>query len=183
MDSSGLGFRGTVLAGLVVAAVVGIVTWLLGFLPQAWRGIVVVAHWLWRVLAYSVPVPVVVLVIIAGFGLYAWRKLATSARVQPAESVSFDDPSANDAVALSANETLVVCLLARADGEWMRLESIASKLNLPNLLVEQALERLLARGLIRHQNHVLEGPLFRLSSTGRDLAIDENFIPDRRGRA
>ena len=180
MDSGGLGFWRTVcasiLAGVAVVAIVAVASRAFGFHHQAWTAIVAAAGWCWRVLTFLVPVPAMILALVA---LWVWRKIAAGGRIRPTGSRPSSASSPDNSVTLSANETLVVCLLARADGAWMRPETMASKLNLPNLLVEQALERLLARGLILHQNHVLDGPQIRLSSRGRDLAIDESFVPNR----
>lgn len=179
MGSDGLGFRGTVLAGLVVAAIVAVATWLLGFLPQAWGGVVVAARWLGRALAFSVPVPVVVLVIFAGFALYVWRSAVLRKREARAHKVVESKPreaTAVESAPLTDNEVSIIRLLAGADGKWMTLFELARRAALANLVTEQAVDRLLERDFLKQTVSMERGRMYCLSRTGRDYAIAEGYV-------
>lgn len=77
---------------------------------------------------------------------------------------------------LSETELVVIRLLAAADGRWAGIEEIASEAHLSRLLTEQALEKLFAKGFLRDTHNYLHGTTFRLSSAGRDYAIEEGFV-------
>src|SRR5690348_6410348 len=119
MDSGGLGFRGTVLAGLVVAvlapAILAGASWLFGFHHQAWLAVVTTAHVVGDALAYSVPVPVALLVIFAGFVFYVWRGAVLrkrGARAKQTAVASRTTAAVAEPTPLSDNEIKVVRLLA-----------------------------------------------------------------------
>lgn len=196
MDSGGLGFWGTVWAGVVVAAIVGIASWLFSFHHAAWLWMATVASSIWTALIF--PVPVSVVVIFAAAFLYLWRRgrrrtvVATSAGNRSPSIVgplvaadSFeeqDEPAKPAPIAtggpapLTVNEISIVRLLAGADGKSMTLAELARRASLPNLITEQAIERLLNRKLLAQTVNYTYGRVYRLSPTGRDYAIAEGFV-------
>jgi len=188
MDSGGLGFRGTVLAGLVVAivapAILAGASWVFNFHHQAWLIVLAVSQWIGSVLAYSVPVPIVLLVIFAGFALYVGRGAVLRKREAQAERAvaSTAWPADSRAVVKAEpapptdNEIAVLRLLARADGKWMGVMELARRAALANLITEQALDRLRDRGFLKWSAGM--GVLsYRLSPEGRDYAIANGYVP------
>ena len=77
---------------------------------------------------------------------------------------------------LTENELRVVRLLAAADGRWVNLNEIAVDIRLSRLLTEQSLENLFAKGFLRDSHNYLHGTSFRLSSEGRDYAIEQGLV-------
>jgi len=58
----------------------------------------------------------------------------------------------------------------------MTLAELARRASLPNLITEQAIERLLNRKLLAQTVNYTYGRVYRLSPTGRDYAIAEGFV-------
>jgi hypothetical protein len=196
MNSGGLGFWGTVWAGVVVAAIVGIASWLFSFHHAAWLWMASVASGIWTTLIFSVPVPVSVVVIFAAAFLYLWRRgrrrtvAATSAGnrspsiVGPlvaADSFEEQDKPVRPAT-LTDNEIEIVRVLAKADGRRMTKEGLARAAGLPNLFAEQAIDRLSGRNLL-HQVSTLDRVAYYLSPAGRDYAIAEGYVARPDGAA
>jgi hypothetical protein len=77
---------------------------------------------------------------------------------------------------ISANEISIIRLFASEDERWLGLEHIWPEVNLSRLVAEQALERLNKRGFLLESANYLHGSTFRLSSSGRDYAIDQGFV-------
>lgn len=183
MDSGGLGFWRTVwasiLAGVAVVAIVAAASWAFGFHHQVWLAIVAVVGWLWGVLAYSVPVPVSLLAIFAGFVLYVWRSAVLRKREPLAERTA-ESAHAAATVAQSAppsdNEIKVVRLLAMADGKSMTRNELAPRAALSNLVTDQAIERLLNRKFVVQIINTAYRQAYILSPEGRDYAIAEGYV-------
>ena len=76
----------------------------------------------------------------------------------------------------SANEESVIKILAAADGQWMELDEIATSLRLSHLVTEQAVERLFGLNFLIDSLSYVRGRSFRLSSKGRDYAIEHNYV-------
>lgn len=187
MDSDGLGFWrtvwGNILAGVAVVAIVAAAPWVFGFHHKAWLVIAGVVGWLWGVLTYSVPVPVVVLLLFAGLGVYLWRSLVLQKQAvreltehQMHSSAATARTKAEPAP-LSDNEGAIVRLLARADGKGVTAGELAQRAALAKLVAEQALDHLRARGFIKEVVSWEYARLYSLSPAGRDYAIDKGYVP------
>lgn len=198
MDSGNLGFWGTVWAGVVVASIVGVASWLFSFHHAAWLWVASVASGIWAALIFPVSVPVSVVVIFAAAFLYLLRRgrrrtfaATTTGDRSPtivgplvaADSFEEQDEPAKPAplatggpAPLTDNEISIVRLLAGADGKSMTLAELARRASLPNLITEQAIERLLNRKLLAQTVNYTYGRMYRLSPTGRDYAIAEGFV-------
>lgn len=70
----------------------------------------------------------------------------------------------------------VIRALVAADGQWLRVDHIAPRIQASRLLTEQVLERLLNRKLILEASNYIHGSSFRLSPEGRDYAINQGYV-------
>ena len=70
MSGGGLGFRGTVIASVLSALIVTLLTWLFGFWPAIWSWIVKTSATVFEWTSYSIPIPVSVLILLAGIWIY-----------------------------------------------------------------------------------------------------------------
>lgn len=174
MKSGGLGFWGTVAASVLALLIGTFISWVLGFHHRVWLAVVAVAGSLGRALTFSVPVPVVVLVILAGILLYSLRFRLRYRPSQSAVAGSTEQPRTAQSPLLE-NEVLVIRLLAAVDGRWLLTSEIAGRARLSVLVTEQAIERLMNRQFVAYSRDLLHGTVFRLSSLGRDYAIDAGF--------
>lgn len=189
MSKGGLGFRATVVAGVLSALITAFITWLLGFWPAIWSWIVKATVTLWGWVTYSIPVPAGIFVLVAVVFLYRWRRQPHASKVgdvvhqrshasrpAPTDNILPQHTESASNPSLSKNEIRIVHLFAVTDGKWLGIDDIASNIELPRLLVEQALERLNERGFLKTKHNSVHGTFFRLSSEGRDYAIDQGYV-------
>lgn len=148
--------------GALATAAVG---WFLGLLPAGWQAISAAALWAWNALFISISLPVIVLLplgalVVVGIGAI-WPKAAAQAP--------------ESARPLGELEQRVLGVLARADGS-VYFDRAAEELQIPKLLLERALDRLLERGLIQADRpHVLYGSRIFLTPDGRDYVIEKGY--------
>jgi hypothetical protein len=133
-----------------------------------------VAGWVWGVLAYSVPVPAVVLVMLAGFVLYLWRRAALPKRAVQTERTA--QIAVAEPAPLTDNEIIVVRLLARADGECVTPLQLAARAALSNLVMDQTLERLVNRKFLAPMFNRMHQRAYHLCPAGRDYAIAAGYV-------
>lgn len=76
----------------------------------------------------------------------------------------------------SGNEESIIQLLAEADGRWLSLVLIAEHLHLSNLIVEHSIDSLIGKGMLVDKIDMLNGAKFRLSTDGRDYAINKGYV-------
>ena len=176
MSGGGLGFRGTVIASVLSALIVTLLTWLFGFWPAIWSWIVKTGAAVLEWISYSIPIPIGLLVLLGGVLIYTLsrtpnRPIAINGdEYVPVQNEAASKPS------LSANEEQIVRFLAAADGKWARVEDVSYGLGLSQLIAEQALEKLLSRGFLRESHNYVDGTTLRLSSSGRDFAIEQGYV-------
>lgn len=171
-----MGFRSTVLAGVLSTLIAAFITWLLGFWPTVWAWVGNASSAIWAVAAYVIPVPTGVLVLLGVVLTYLCARKPSGAKAAVSTPSRPLEQTARDLPQLSENELAVIRLLAAADGRWAGIEEIASVAQLSRLLTEQALEKLFAKGFLRDRHNYLDGTSFRLSSAGRDYAIEQGFV-------
>lgn len=169
-----MGFRATVVAGVLSTLIAAFISWLFGFWSTVWSWLSVTATTAWSIVAYAVPVPVGVLAPLGIVLIYCLTPALLSARESMVAPTT--EQAEQDLHVLSENELKVVRLLAAADGQWARLGDIASDIQLSQLVTEQVLEKLFERGFLRDSHNYLHGTSFRLSSTGRDYAIEQGLV-------
>ena len=176
MSRGGLGFHATVIAGVLSAIIVTFLTWLFGFWSTIWSWIVKTSATVFEWISYSIPIPVSVLVLLAGILIYILsrtpnRPIAINGNEYvPVQNEAASTPS------LSANEEQIVRFLAAADGKWAGVEDVSYGLGLSQLIAEQALEKLLSRGFLSESHNYVHGTTLRLSSSGRDFAIEQGYV-------
>lgn len=173
-----MGFRSTVVAGVLSTLIAAFISWLLGFWPTVWSWLSAAMASFWSAVTYTVPVPAgilapVVIVLIYPLALVLFRARESTALATTEHSLAQAEQAP---LVLSENELKVVRLLAAVDGQWIGLSDIASQIRLSQLLTEQALEKLFARGFLRDSHNYLHGTSFRLSSEGRDYAIEQGLV-------
>ena len=176
MSRGGLGFHATVIAGVLSAIIVAFLTWLSGFWSTIWSWIVKTSATVFEWTSYSIPIPVSVLILLAGIWIYISsrtpnRPIAINRdEYVPAQNEAASKPS------LSANEEQIVRFLAAADGKRTGVEDVSYGLGLSQLIAEQALEKLLSRGFLSESDNYGQGTTLRLSSSGRDFAIEQGYV-------
>lgn len=176
MKSAGLGFWGTVGAGLVVAAVVAGVPWIFGFHHAAWLWITAAARSAWAALVFPLPIPAWLAAVFVAAFLYLlrWRIRHVSRSPVPATlpAVVVDEPPP-----MTDNETVLLRLLARADGVAMNAHELAQRAALAKLVTNQTLDKLRGRGLTREFGGWQGVLLYSLTPAGRDYVIDKGYVP------
>lgn len=191
VSGGGLGFRANVISGVLSTLIAAILTWLFGFWPAIWLWVVAFAGEVWRWITFTAPIPlsfIVVLVCAAAFAI-ARRPSARipsgsgveqqpryTSRVVPTGECLPKTEEAPPKLVLSANETSIVRLLAEADGKWLGIEDFVTKTGNSRLVTEKTLEMLFGKSFLVNSHNYLHGTSFRLSSTGRDYAIELGFV-------
>ncbi len=77
---------------------------------------------------------------------------------------------------LSDVEVHVIRALVALRGQRVSIGDISNVIHKNPLIVEQAMESLEQLGMIHVELNYLHGPSFRLSSQGRDYAIEKGFV-------
>jgi len=172
-----LGFKLTVISSVLSTLLASIFTWLFGYWPHVWSFIVEVASAAWWVVSYAVPVPLSALVLLGLFLAYVvYRLRPFSSHTVRSTSDGTSTKSTLGLSEMSEKELAVIRALAAADGQWLGIERISSRIQEPRLLTEQTLERLLVRELLLQSMNYIHGSSFCLSPLGRDYAIDQGYV-------
>ena len=174
MANNESGFWGQVTIAGLGGILTTIILWMWGLLPTAasWIGHGLSGVWKTATHPVSVPFAIVALALVfPSYQLVRWcatilRKLSMT--------------RGGDTTALSENEMFVLRFLAALDGEWVGVAKIAHGLRISAYLAEQAVEGLLAKSLAIDSTKMMEGPVFRLSSSGRDYAIAQGYTKQNR---
>ena len=162
-----LGFKSTVIAGVISTLLASFFTWLFGFWPAVWA---------WQALTYSAPVPISVLAALL-ICLICLSYRLRSVLVQDEQTASSSiAPLVHCQSQMSEKELDVVKVLAAADGRWLGIEHISSRIQASRLVTEQAVERLLVRKILLESHNYIHGSSFRLSPEGRDYAIEQAIV-------
>jgi hypothetical protein len=66
--------------------------------------------------------------------------------------------------------------LAAADGRWLGIDHISSRIQASRLVTEQAVEKLLVKKMLIESYNAINGSSFRLSPRGRDYAIEQGIV-------
>lgn len=171
--SEGLGSTAAKAAvtAIVTAVVAGIISGLAGWLPAIWGGVLLAARWVWKGLIFSVPVPLIVLLVLAP--LFVGLVLRTR-NIKPEER-RFD--LKQDAAQLEPLERQVLEILAQSDGSPVYWDMLVTHLQVRNLVLEQAAESLEQQGLI-HIRRTTLGPQLDLTKPGRDFALELLLPPE-----
>lgn len=173
MATGRLGFWGTTVAGVVSTLAVAVLTWLFGFWPSVWQWLVATSVALWAWLTFTVPIPLSIVLLALFVGLFAIRRSFFS-QAGPQPAAGSPAPSVEEP-ALAVAELSIISLLARVDGQWLGVENIASGVQLTRLAAERSLERLMRLGYLLDRHNMIHGTSFRLSSAGRDYALDHGL--------
>lgn len=166
-----MGFWKTVIAGSLSTVLGSLLLWLSGIYLQAWEWIADAAKLLFKFLTYQVSVPLGLLFLVAiifGFTLFysgVIRNLFKPLKIKKSVNLVF-----------SKNEEDIVQLLGEADGRWLKISQIADILNIPNLVVEQAIDSLKNKDVIYDSFNLIHGASYRLSEAGRDYAIAKGYV-------
>lgn len=172
-----LGFKSTVISGVLSTLLASIFTWMFGYWSHVWSIIVEVASLAWWAVSYSVPMPLSVLLLPGLFLMYVvYRQRSISGHTDASTTDGASTKSTLGLSKMSEKELAVMRALAAADGQWLGIEHISSRIQAPRLLTEQTLERLLARELLLQSMNYIHGSSFRLSPLGRDYAIDQGYV-------
>jgi hypothetical protein len=145
----------------------GLAALFLGVWPVVWGSIVAAFSFVVAALAFALPIPVWVLLVgIVGLVIAV---IAVARR--------YLRPGQVQATQLAGLDTRILQELARADGLWLGISELITFLSVPSwLLIEQSLEKLQGLDLIITSRNQ-EGTRYRLSSSGRDFAIAEGYVP------
>ncbi len=166
------GIKSAVVAAVVTTVVGGIITWIGGWLPALWELTTAGAAWLWSYLAYTVPVPLAILALLA----LPWVVLCAVWIGSLFEKKESHAPSiTTPEQPLGELELQLLRLLARADGLLVHFDDAASHLHTSRLLLQRACESLAGRGYIEPHNHIVRGLRIGLTRAGTDFVIQEGF--------
>ncbi|PLX95656.1 MAG: hypothetical protein C0620_03890 [Desulfuromonas sp.] len=162
-----------IVAGVISGLILLFISWILGFLSSLGTWLTSFFEWIISFLHRSITVPIwsvlsiVILIVVA-------KKLISNffSRNAAKKQSSYTEKTKE----VSPLEIEVVQLLACVDGAWLQKDDISRRLDKPCLLIEQALENLLESEFIIDSYNYIDGTSFRLSSHGRDAAINWGFI-------
>lgn len=172
-----MSFKSSVISGVLSTLIAAILTWMFGFWVSVWNFIVETATQAWWAMSYTVSMPVSVLAMQSLFLVYLIYQLRSPAnQANPLRATSSSNQLMQKQSQMSKNEVAVLKALAAADCRWLGIDHISSCIQASHLLTEQALERLFVRALLLESKNYIHGSTFRLSSTGRDYAIDQGFV-------
>jgi hypothetical protein len=172
-----LGFRLSVISGVTSTIVASILTWLFEFWPIVWSFLHESVVWIWEISTYTIPVPVsliIGLVLYLSYSTYSLNSKSTEVDVLLVDKA--DDQLQSIQLQLSEIELKLLRVLAAADGKWLRIEHVSSRIEASHLLTEQILEKLLSKELIFESLNYISGSTYRLSSLGRDYAIEQGLV-------
>jgi len=172
--------RDGIIAGTIAAVLGSLLLDPVGtFLGAVWHVITRGAIAVWHGVTASVPIPVWVLLLVAGaiVALIARRRRGGERRpvvVEPGIGDALVEAAAT-AVAppmLTELEDKIIRIMARADGSPLRLGQLATLTGATQLRVEQAIEGLTDRHRLVHRYHtVMDGTSYGLTTRGRDFVI------------
>lgn len=163
--------RRATITTIVTAIVGGLISWIAGWLPAIWQAIQTAAAWTWSLITLSVPVPLVVLVILA-LPFVIWIGRAARQTTAPDTPEASQEPPEPP---LSGSQADLLRLLAQADGANVHFDDAASHLRLSRLVLQQVCEALTQRGYIKPENHFIRGLHIALTPLGRDFVIEQGF--------
>jgi len=144
-----LGFKSTVIAGVISTLLASFFTWLFGYWPTVWDWLTEAAVWAWKALTYAAPVPISVLAALLICLIYLSYRLSSVLAKEEEQTVSsYTAPLVHGQSQMSEKELDVVKVLAAADGRWLGIEHISSRIQASRLVTEQAVERLLGRKML-----------------------------------
>jgi MFS family permease len=152
--------------GIATAIGMAVGAWLLGVLPTIWSAVIAAAAWTWELIWYSLPLPLIALVILA---LLALRGIFAMLPKTPA---AVESPSPAQ---LGELEQRMLDVLTRADGDMVYLDRAAEILGVPRLRLQQACDELLTRGLIGANHRSISGSRLFLTPEGRDYVIAQGY--------
>ncbi len=169
----------------IVATVVGglllsLIFWLVGFFPTLWLWIKTSLIYIWELftLTLSTPVWLILLLVIVGLPIY-WRiGVKTLSHIFPSNRQNNEETDSivsHEPEQLTENEYLVLRALASANGGSLRIDSIANNINQNQLRTEQAIESLVNHDYVKRSLNYVYGTSYRLSSYGRDIAIELGY--------
>ncbi len=176
-----------VIAGGILAAAAVLLTYFLNWWPFIWSKLLYIIGAIWKLITYSVNIPagailcffLIVIWLLSREKTVANNIITTNLRqatVLYPTAAKIEAPLAPAKPQFSTNEELVIKILGAADGKWMGIYEIATSLELSHLVTEQAVERLFHLNFLIDSLNYLTGRSFRLSSKGRDYAIEHNYV-------
>lgn len=172
-----LGFKSTVIAGVISTLLASFFTWLFGFWPTVWGWLTEATEWAWKALIYAAPVPISVLAALLICLIYlSYRLSSVLAKEEEQTASSYTAPLVHGQSQMSEKELDVIKILAAADGRWLGIEHISSRIQASRLVTEQAVERLLVKKMLLESHNYIHGSSFRLSPEGRDYAIEQAIV-------
>ena len=172
-----MGFKSTVIAGVISTLLASFFTWLFGYWPTVWDWLTEAAVWAWKALTYAAPVPISVLAALLICLIYLSYRLSSVLAKEEEQTVSsYTAPLVHGQSQMSEKELDVVKVLAAADGRWLGIEHISSRIQASRLVTEQAVERLLGRKMLFESLNYIHGSTYRLSPEGRDFAIEQGMV-------
>ncbi len=130
-----MGFKLSVVSGVLSTLIAAILTWLFGFSPNVLGVLWGVTSRAWWAVTYSVQVPTSVLVLTGFILLYLIYRLRITSEKLGLTMADMDSPKPMPAQSeLSKQEFILVKELAAADGRWLGIEHISSRTQASGLL-------------------------------------------------
>lgn len=169
MAAKGLGFTGTVVAGIVTTAFIAIWSYFVPSTDAAWLRVMALwgwltsaVSWVWSIVTYPIPVPVWLPAMLTAFGATLWNR-----RQRP--------PVPAKPVELSDQQKQMLAVLVMVDGQALTIDVLSRTVGLRILEGERISEKLIEVGLIE----VVNGRSALLTTAGRDYALDQGLVGNR----
>ncbi len=177
-----------VIAGGILAAGAVLGAYFMNWWPIILAKMLFIMNAIWKLIVYSVNIPagVIISLVLIVIWLLPRKKNASNNAISTTNprqatilyptAAKIETPLAPAKPQFSANEESVIKILAAADGEWMGIYDIVTSLELSHLVTEQAVERIFHMHFLIDSLNYLTCRSFRLSSKGRDYAIEHNYV-------
>lgn len=169
-----------IISAVVAGLILSFLMWLSGFLPDIWQWIKSTINTLYSVVSHEITLPLW-LVILISVPLFKclYEKYA---KYQNSKSLSkntelnnTDSTMENSPIRLTDDEQRVMKLLVSADGKPVKPDHIRYHTGFPNLKIEQILETLEEKDLIKIYHNDFNGTNISLTRAGRDLMIGNEY--------
>lgn len=164
-----------VTAGIVLFILAAWWGWASGWLRALWdwmlTAVPAFGDAIWAMLVYRASIPVWVLLLTAVVLVFIFRRVLAAASAQ--ETIATPVKTLRG---LGELELQILRMLALADGRSFPFDELAINLRTPKLLLDQSVDILMSRDLIRTHQGSYGFPEIGLTAAGRDFVIQQGFV-------
>lgn len=176
----------SVIAGMVLWAI----AWIGGYLLPFWQWVKEIANIFYIFITQDISMPLWVF-IFATIPFVIWlynlitkqgakenkqgEKIILHSNADEIKKEIEDDIRKKNTIELSSQEDKLMRLFIEADGRFMKPDTMTHKLNTSNLKLDQILESLVDKGLVKPNYNAVRGTSFGLTREGRDHMMGNEF--------